>query len=256
MADSEAGSGRSTQEGSLAGRVSGLMWLLVALTTPLALLLPGSDRDPLWVVLTVCALGAAIGLGLPALARSGRSPTRAAHAAMVLMLAAVAALAAATGAHESPAASYLILVVVYAALFHSPAVTLLHVLAAAVVLALPLGLRAGRVQRGRPARAGLRGAGRARRRGRRRRGARAARAHVRRDGAAGAHPARPRRGPVVAAARGDRGRGGPAAAGDLRARLRGGRAAPLGGGGRHRAVRGARRPRHRARHLGRARATT
>ena len=69
---SEAGSGRSTQEGSLAGRVSGLMWLLVAVTTPLALLLPGSDREPLWVVLLVCTLGAANGHGLLALARSGR----------------------------------------------------------------------------------------------------------------------------------------------------------------------------------------
>jgi diguanylate cyclase (GGDEF)-like protein/putative nucleotidyltransferase with HDIG domain len=138
VADSEAGSERSTQEGSLAGRVSGLMWLLLSVTTPLALLLPGSDREPLWVVLVVCTLGAAVGLGLLALARSGRSPARAAHAAMVLMLGAVAALAAATGAHESPVAIYLILVVVYAALFHSPAVTLLHVVAAAGVLALPL----------------------------------------------------------------------------------------------------------------------
>jgi hypothetical protein len=138
VTDPEAGSERSAQEASLAGRVSGLMWLLVVVTTPLSLLVPGGERESLWIVLVVCAVGAAVGLGLLALVRRGRPSLYPAHASIVLLLGAVAALAGATGAHESPVSTYLVLVVVYAAFFHSPAVTMLHVAAAAGVLALPL----------------------------------------------------------------------------------------------------------------------
>jgi diguanylate cyclase (GGDEF)-like protein/putative nucleotidyltransferase with HDIG domain len=122
----------------LAGRVSGLLWLTGAVTLLLTLPLPGSDVQPLGVVVLVAAFAVAWGAAMLLAVASDRATVRLAHVSTLLGLIVVATLAPATGGVDSPTGDYLWFVLVYAAFFFTPRQALGYGLACGLVHALPL----------------------------------------------------------------------------------------------------------------------
>jgi diguanylate cyclase (GGDEF)-like protein/putative nucleotidyltransferase with HDIG domain len=121
-----------------AAQLSGLAWLVVAVTTVLALPLPGGTADPLWLVLGLSAGAAAAGIALLRLAGRVRAPAQLPAISTAGLLGTVAALAATTGGRESPVPAAVLLVVVVAAIVLPARQAVVWVGAAAAVLALPL----------------------------------------------------------------------------------------------------------------------
>ena len=127
-----------TEQEDFAARLSGGLFLFAAVTTLIALALPGMDTGSLWVPIGLAAVAALLGIVRARLVPPQRWSPAIAHATSVIALAAAAVLIAATGQEDSPATAFLWLFVVYVAAFRSPRTIPLYVLAAGVVLALPL----------------------------------------------------------------------------------------------------------------------
>jgi diguanylate cyclase (GGDEF)-like protein/putative nucleotidyltransferase with HDIG domain len=121
-----------------AAQLSGLAWLVVAVTTALALALPSGKADPLWLVLLLSAGAAAAGIALLRLAGREQAPAQLPALSTAGLLGTVAALAATTGGRESPVPASVLLVVVVAAIALPARQAVVWVGAAAAVLALPL----------------------------------------------------------------------------------------------------------------------
>jgi diguanylate cyclase (GGDEF)-like protein/putative nucleotidyltransferase with HDIG domain len=121
-----------------AAQLSGLAWLAVAVTTVLALPLPGGTADPLWLVLLLCAGAAATGVALLRLADRGRASAHLPAISTAGLLGTMAALAAFTGGRDSPVPAAMLLVVVVAAVVLPARQAVVWVAAATAVLALPL----------------------------------------------------------------------------------------------------------------------
>jgi diguanylate cyclase (GGDEF)-like protein len=128
----------SADERTLAGRISGLLWLAGAATLLLTLALPGSHVEPIEAVVLVAALAVAWGATMLLAVAWDRAPLRLLHVSTLLGLAVVAGMAAATGATNSPAREYTWFVVVYAAFFFTPRQALAYWLACAAVYGAPL----------------------------------------------------------------------------------------------------------------------
>jgi diguanylate cyclase (GGDEF)-like protein len=128
----------SADERTLAGRISGLLWLTGAATLLLTLPLPGSQVEPLAAVLVVAGLAVAWGTALVLAVRWESAPLHLLHVSTILGVIVVGGLAAATGATDSPARDYAWFVVVYAAFFFTPRQALAYLLACAAVYGAPL----------------------------------------------------------------------------------------------------------------------
>jgi diguanylate cyclase (GGDEF)-like protein/putative nucleotidyltransferase with HDIG domain len=128
----------SPDERALAGRISGLLWLVGAATLLLTLALPGSDVERIEAVVLVACFAVAWGAGMLLAVQWDRAPVRLFHISSLLGLAVAAGLAAATGATDSAARDYIWFVVVYAAFFFTPRQALAYWLACAAVYGAPL----------------------------------------------------------------------------------------------------------------------
>ena len=126
------------EQEDFAARLSGGLFLFAAVTTLIALTLPGTDTGSLWVPIGLAIFAIALGIARARLVPAQRWSPAIAHATSIVALIAAAALIAATGKEDSAAAAYLWLFVVYVAAFRTPRTIPLYVLAAGVVLALPL----------------------------------------------------------------------------------------------------------------------
>jgi diguanylate cyclase (GGDEF)-like protein len=128
----------SVQERSLAGRISGLLWLAGAATLLVTLALPGSKIEPVHVVVVAAGFAVAWGAALVLAVPWDRAPVPLFHFSTLLGLAVVAAIATATGTTDSPARDYIWFIVVYAAFFFPPRQALAYWLASAAVYGAPL----------------------------------------------------------------------------------------------------------------------
>jgi diguanylate cyclase (GGDEF)-like protein/putative nucleotidyltransferase with HDIG domain len=128
----------SVDERALAGRISALLWLAGAATLLLTLALPGTEVQPITLVVLVAGFAVVWGAGMLLAVQWDRAPVPLFHVSSLLGLAIVAGLAAATGTTDSPARDYTWFVVAYAAFFFTPRQALAYWLACAAVYGAPL----------------------------------------------------------------------------------------------------------------------
>jgi len=129
---------KSTGERELAGRLGGILYLTAGLTTPLILLLPGTETRHWRAVLALAGLGVAWALTSLFLIGWERAWPRLTHPSSIAGIAISVLVVALTGGPQSPARFYLFFVVVFAACFYARRAVLLYVVGCGAAHALAL----------------------------------------------------------------------------------------------------------------------
>jgi diguanylate cyclase (GGDEF)-like protein len=126
------------EERTLAGRISGALWLIGAATLVFTLAMPGERIERVWLVVVAAAFALAWGAALLLLVPWERVPRLVFHVSTALVAVGVALLQPLTGGEASPAREVLWVVVVYAAFFFAPWPLVGYWAAASIVSASPL----------------------------------------------------------------------------------------------------------------------
>src|SRR3954469_7082745 len=136
----------TAEERSLAGRISGALWVSGGLPLLVMLPMPGQRIDRVGVVAAIAAVSVAAGAALILAVRWERAPLWPFHVSTALMPVVVAILQALSGGEASPTHQYLWLVLVYAAFFFPPVPAVAYAVACSAVSAAPLLYDSGAVE--------------------------------------------------------------------------------------------------------------
>jgi diguanylate cyclase (GGDEF)-like protein/putative nucleotidyltransferase with HDIG domain len=123
----------------IAGRVGGLLWLFAAIATPVLTLLPGVDVEWPRAMAAMAVSSVVWGVLATVVLDWRRVPAAVVDVATAVAIAYTAVTVVGTGGPDSPARLHTLLVLVYAAGFLRPAVTVAATAACAAVYALPGG---------------------------------------------------------------------------------------------------------------------
>ncbi|MEA2380890.1 MAG: hypothetical protein QOH72_861 [Solirubrobacteraceae bacterium] len=133
-------------ERRLAGRISGALWLIGAVTLLAMLPMPGERIERPGLFATIAGLAAVWGVGLLVAVPWERAPRSLFHLSTGLVLVVVTILEVLSGAGASPAREFLWFVVVYAAFFFAPGAAVVYAVACSIVSAAPLLYERGAVE--------------------------------------------------------------------------------------------------------------
>jgi diguanylate cyclase (GGDEF)-like protein len=128
----------TAEERRLAGRISGVVWLIGAATLLVMLPIPGERIAHVGLFAAIAALAAVCGVGLLVAVPWERAPRVLFHLSTVLVLVVVAILEVLGGGEASPAHEFLWFVVVYASFFFAPGAAAAYGVACSAVSAAPL----------------------------------------------------------------------------------------------------------------------
>src|SRR5437763_4948286 len=128
---------RTPEERRLAGRMTGLLYLLGAVSAVLVALLPNVAQGYTAEVLALAAAGGIWGVAALTVVRWETARPWVTHVSTICGLGIAAALMGMTGGAESPARFYLFFIVVYAAYFYSLREAIAYFLGCGLILSLP-----------------------------------------------------------------------------------------------------------------------